>query len=51
MRFAREITAFAFAPFAIWLIGWSHEYVFNAVIALIAVLAMLEFINLGKAKG
>lgn len=51
MRFAREITSFALAPFAIWIIGWSHEYVFNTVIALIAVGAMLEFISLGKAKG
>ncbi|HEX6100197.1 MAG TPA: phosphatidate cytidylyltransferase [Thermoanaerobaculia bacterium] len=51
MRFAREITAFALAPFVIWIIGWSHEYVFNGVIAAVAVLAMLEFINLGKAKG
>lgn len=51
MRFTREITAFAFAPFIIWLIGWGHEYLFNGVIALVSVLAMLEFINLGKAKG
>lgn len=51
MRFTREITAFAFAPFVIWLIGWGHEYLFNGVIALVSVLAMLEFINLGKAKG
>lgn len=51
MRFARETTAFALAPFVIWLIGWSHEYLFNGVIALVSVLAMLEFINLGKAKG
>ena len=51
MRFTREITSFALAPFAIWVIGWSHEYVFNLVIALIAVGAMLEFINMGKAKG
>ena len=51
MRFTREITSFALAPFAIWVIGWSHEYVFNVVIALIAVGAMLEFISLGKAKG
>src|SRR5688500_7802872 len=51
MRFTREITAFIAAPFVIWLIGWGHEYVFNAVIALVAVMAMLEFINLGKAKG
>ncbi len=51
MRFAREITSIVLAPFAIWVIGWSHEYVFNAVIAAVAILAMLEFINLGKAKG
>ena len=51
MRFAREITALVLAPFVIWLIGWGHEYLFNAVIALVAILAMLEFINLGKAKG
>lgn len=51
MRYTREITSFALAPFAIWIIGWSHEYLFNTVIALIAVGAMLEFINLGKAKG
>lgn len=51
MRFSREITAAIGAPFVIWLIGWSHEYVFDAVIAAVAVLAMVEFINLGKAKG
>ncbi len=51
MRFAREITALVLAPFVIWLIGWGHEYLFNGVIALVAILAMLEFINLGKAKG
>jgi phosphatidate cytidylyltransferase len=51
MRFSREITAAIGAPFVIWLIGWSHEYVFDAVIAIVAVLAMVEFINLGKHKG
>jgi phosphatidate cytidylyltransferase len=51
MRFSREITAAIGAPFVIWLIGWSHEYVFDAVIALVAILAMVEFINLGKHKG
>lgn len=51
MRFSREITAAIGAPFTIWLIGWSHPYVFNAVIAIVCVLAMLEFVNLGKAKG
>ncbi len=51
MRYARELTAAIFAPFVIWLIGWGHEYLFNAVIALVAVLAMYEFIDLGRHKG
>jgi phosphatidate cytidylyltransferase len=51
MRFSREITAAIGAPFVIWLIGWSHEYLFDAVIAAVGILAMIEFINLGKAKG
>ena len=51
MRFAREITAAVAAPFAIWVIGWGHEYVFDATIAIIAVLALHEFLALGKAKG
>src|SRR5687768_9912675 len=51
MRFAREITAVIAAPLIIWLIGWSHEYVFDAVIALVGVLALHEFLSLGKAKG
>ena len=51
MRFSREITAAIGAPFVIWLIGWSHEYVFDAVIAAVAILALLEFVNLGRHKG
>ena len=51
MRFAREITALVAAPFVIWIIGWSHEYVFDAAMALIAVLAMIEFVSLGRHKG
>lgn len=51
MRYAREITAAIASPIAIWIIGWSHEHVFNATIALIAVLAMYEFLALGRAKG
>ena len=51
MRFSREITAAIASPLVIWLIGWSHEYVFDAVIAIVAVLALIEFINLGKNKG
>src|SRR5688572_26038039 len=51
MRFSRELTAAIFAPFVIWLIGWSHPWLFNAVIAAVAVLAMYEFIQLGRHKG
>ncbi len=51
MRFAREITALIAAPIAIWIIGWSHEYVFDGAIALVAILAMYEFLDLGRHKG
>lgn len=51
MRFAREITALIAAPIAIWIIGWSHEYVFDAAIAIVAILAMYEFLDLGRHKG
>jgi phosphatidate cytidylyltransferase len=51
MRFAREITAAIMAPIVIWLIGWSHEYVFDAAMALVALLAVYEFLDLGKHKG
>ncbi len=51
MRFAREITALVAAPAAIWITGWGPVWLFNATIALIAVLAMYEFLALGKAKG
>ena len=51
MRFTREITAVIAAPIAIWIIGWSHAHVFNGAIALISVLAMYEFLALGRHKG
>lgn len=51
MRFAREITALVAAPAAIWITGWGPVWLFNAAVALICVLAMYEFLALGKAKG
>lgn len=51
MRFARETTALIAAPAAIWITGWGPVWLFNATVALIAVLAMYEFLALGKAKG
>lgn len=50
-RFARELTAAILAVPAIWIIGWSHPYVFDAAIALIASLALYEFLILGRRKG
>ncbi|HEY0160304.1 MAG TPA: phosphatidate cytidylyltransferase [Thermoanaerobaculia bacterium] len=51
MRFARELTAVVGAPIAIWIVGWSHEYVFDAAAAVIAIVAMYEFLDLGRHKG
>ena len=50
-RFAREATAAVLAPIGIWINGWAHPYVFDATIALIAALALYEFLALGRHKG
>lgn len=50
-RFARELTSLVGAPIAVWIIGWGHEYLFDATIALIAALALYEFLILGEKKG
>jgi phosphatidate cytidylyltransferase len=51
MRYARELTALVLSPVAIYVIGWSHPYAYDAVIALIAALALYEFLVLGRRKG
>ena len=51
MRYQREVTAALVSPLAIWIVGWSHEYVYDAMVALIAILALYEFLALGKMKG
>lgn len=50
-RFAREATAAVLSPLAIWIIGWSPKPVFDVVIAIIAALALYEFLVLGRRKG
>ena len=50
-RYARELTAAVLTPLAVWIIGWSHPFVFDAAIALIALLALHEFLALGQRKG
>lgn len=51
MRYAREFTALVGAPIAIWIVGWSHPLVYAAAIALCALLALYEFLILGRRKG
>lgn len=51
MRYAREVTALVIAPFAIYIIGWSHPYAFDATVAIIGTLALYEFLILGRRKG
>lgn len=51
MKYTREITAAIVSPVVIYIIGWSHPYVFDAVIGLVAGLALYEFLILGRRKG
>jgi phosphatidate cytidylyltransferase len=47
----RELTAIVAAIPAIWIIGWSHEYVFDAALAAVALLALYELLKMGRKKG
>jgi len=51
MKYTRELTAAVLSPIAVYIIGWSHAYVFDATIAVIAVGALYEFLILGQRKG
>ena len=51
MKYAREITAAVVSPVAIWIIGWSHPLIFDATVSLCALLALYEFLVLGRRKG
>lgn len=51
MKYSRELTALIASPIAIWIIGWSHALVFDATVALVAALALHEFLVLGRRKG
>jgi phosphatidate cytidylyltransferase len=39
------------APFGVWVIGWSPPLVFAATIAVCSILALYEFLILGRKKG
>ncbi|HEY2323400.1 MAG TPA: phosphatidate cytidylyltransferase [Thermoanaerobaculia bacterium] len=51
MKYTRELTALIASPVAIWIVGWSHPLVFDATVALCAILALHEFLILGRRKG
>jgi len=51
MKYARELTALVLSPLAIWIIGWSHPYIFDVTVGLCAILALHEFLILGLKKG
>jgi phosphatidate cytidylyltransferase len=51
MKYAREVTALVLSPIAVYIVGWSHPYVFDATVALIGALALHEFLILGRRKG
>lgn len=50
-RYTREVTALVLGPIGVWIIGWSNNYVYDATIALVALLALHEFLDLGTKKG
>jgi phosphatidate cytidylyltransferase len=47
----RELTALVAVPPAIWIVGWAHPYVFDGAMAIVAALALYEFLVLGRRKG
>src|SRR5688572_238086 len=51
LRATRELTALVISPIVVWIIGWAPPLAFVVMIALIASLALYEFLVLGEAKG
>ena len=51
MKYTRELTALIASPLAIWIVGWSHPLVFDVTVAICAILALYEFLILGRKKG
>lgn len=51
MKYTRELTALIASPIAIWIVGWSHPLVFDVTVGICAMLALYEFLILGRKKG
>ena len=50
-RFARELTALALVPLTVWLVFRGPALLFDPIVALVSVLALYEFLVLGRRKG
>lgn len=48
--YARELTALAVAPAAIWITGWAPPMVFVVTLTIIALLALWELLTMGRKK-
>lgn len=51
MKYTRELTTLVAGPVAVVIIGWAHPLVFDAALALCALLALYEFLIMGQRKG
>lgn len=51
MKYTRELTSLVAGPVAILIIGWAPPLVFDATVAICALLALYEFLILGRHKG
>lgn len=50
-RYMRELTALVLGPLAVWIVGWSHPWLFNAAVGAVSLLALYEFLVFGRRKG
>ena len=49
-RFTRELTSLVAAPFLIYIVGWTSGYVWAAVVSIVGVVALWEFLLMGERK-
>lgn len=49
--YTRELTALVLGPPLIWIVGWAPDPVYIGLIAVVASLALWEFLTLGNHKG
>jgi phosphatidate cytidylyltransferase len=51
MKYTRELTTLVAGPVAILIIGWAPPLVFDAAVGICALLALYEFLVMGRHKG